>query len=126
MKKALGYVVGLIFVLSTFAFAVDRPASHVKADPVKTNIVKAAKMHATGKVVDISDEAVKIERTVKGDVETMEFALEKPAKNINVNDSVKIDYMEKEGKLVASRVAKVIFKQKEIKPTEMKLFPSKK
>jgi hypothetical protein len=111
MKKAL-YIVGLIFVLSTFAFAVDRPVSAVKADPVKTNIVKAAKMHATGKVIEISDESVKIERTVKGDVETMEFALEKPVKDIIVNDSVKIDYMEKDGKLIASRVAKVIFKQK--------------
>ena len=125
MKKAL-YIVGLIFVLSTFAFAVDRPASSIKTDTVKTNIVKAARMHATGKVVDISDEAVKIERTVKGDVETMEFALEKPAKNINVNDSVKIDYVEKEGKLIASRVAKVILRQKEIKQTQIKPLPGKK
>lgn len=125
MRKAL-CVVGLFFVLSTFAFAVDRPASTVKADTVKTNIVKAAKMHATGKVVDISDEAVKIERTVKGDVETMEFALEKPVKNININDSVKIDYTESEGKLIASRVAKVVFRQKEMKQTETKTLPGKK
>jgi hypothetical protein len=106
MKKAL-YMVGLVFLLSTFAFAVERPATNVKADSVKTNIVKAAKMHATGKVVDISDESVKIERTVKGDVETMEFALEKPIKNINVNDFVKIAYVEKDGKLVAARVVKI-------------------
>ncbi len=114
MKKAL-YVVGLIFILSTFAFAVDRPASTVKADAVKPNIVKAAKMHATGKVVEISDESVKIERTVKGDVEYMEFALEKPAENIAVNDFVKIAYVEKDGKLIALKVVKVTFKQKEIK-----------
>jgi hypothetical protein len=126
MKKALGYIVGLVFVLSTFAFAVDRPVSAVKGDPVKTNIVKAAKMHATGKVIEISDESVKIERTVKGDVETMEFALEKPVKNISINDSVKIDYMEREGKLIASRVAKVTFKQKELKQTEIKTSPGKK
>jgi len=125
MKKAL-CIVGLIFVLSTFAFAVDRPASTIKTDKVKTNIVKAARMHATGKIIEISDEAVKIERTVKGDVETMEFALEKPAKNINVNDSVKIDYVEKEGKLIASRVAKVIFRKKEIKQTQIKPLPGKK
>ena len=125
MKKAL-YMVGLIFILSTFAFAVDRPASPVKADTVKTNIVKAAKMHATGKVVDISDESVKIERTVKGDLVTMDIALENPVKNFNVNDSVKIDYVEKEGKLIASRVAKVIFRQKEIKQTEIKPLPGKK
>ena len=125
MKKAL-CIVGLIFVLSTFAFAVDRPASTIRTDTVNTNIVKAAKMHATGKIIEISDEAVKIERTVKGDVETMEFALEKPAKNIKVNDSVKIDYVEKEGKLIASRVAKVIFRKKEIKQTQIKPVPGKK
>jgi len=117
MKKVLWYVAGTIFLLSTLAFAVDKPASP-KAAPVKTNIVKAAKMHATGKVIEISNEAVKIERTVKGDVETMEFALEKPVKDIIVNDSIKIDYMEKDGKLIASRVAKVTLKKKEIKPAE--------
>ena len=60
-------------------------------DPVKTNISKAAKMHARGKVIEISDEAIKVERTVKGEVEIMEFALEKPVKNMIVNDFVKID-----------------------------------
>ena len=118
MKKALWYIVGAVFLLSTLAFAFDKPASPVKAAPVKTNIVKAAKMHATGKVIEISDESVKIERTVKGDVETMEFAFEKPVKNIIVNDSIKIDYVEKDGKLIASRVAKVTLKKKEIKPAE--------
>ena len=118
MKKVLWYVAGAIFLLSTLAFAVEKPASQVKAAPIKTNIVKAAKMHATGKVIEISNEAVKIERTVKGDVETMEFALEKPVSNVIVNDSIKIDYMEKDGKLIASRVAKVTLKKKEIKPAE--------
>ena len=120
MKKALWYIVGAVLLLSTLAFAADRAASPVKVDPVKTNIVKAAKMHATGKVTEISDESIKIERIVKGDAETMEFALEKPVKNIIVSDSVKIDYMEKDGKLMASRVAKVTFKKKEIKPAEVK------
>jgi ribosomal 50S subunit-recycling heat shock protein len=118
MKKALWYVVGTVFLLSTLVFAADKAASPDKAVPVKTNIVKAAKMHATGKVVEISDESIKIERTVKGDAETMEFALEKPVKNIIIGDSVKIAYMEKDGKLIASRVAKVISKKKEIKPAE--------
>jgi hypothetical protein len=126
MKKALWYVVGTIFLLSTVALAVDKPASPDKAGPVKTNIVKAAKMHATGKVIEISDESIKIERTVKGDVETMEFALEKPVKNISVNESVKIDYMEKDGKLIASRVAKVTLKKNEIKPAEVKPASGKK
>jgi len=126
MKKALWYIVGTVFLLSTLAFAADKAVSPAKAYPVKTNIVKAAKMHATGKVIEISDESIKIERTVKGDVETMEFALEKPVKNIIVSDSVKIDYLEKDGKLTASRVAKVTFKKKEIKPAEVKPVSGKK
>ena len=126
MKKALWYVVGTVFLLSTLAFAADKATSTDKAGPIKTNIVKAAKMHATGKVIEISEEFVKIERTVKGDVETMEFALEKPVKNIIVNDPVKIDYMERDDKLIALRVAKVTFKKKEIKPAEVKPVSGKK
>ena len=126
MKKALWYVLGTVFLLSTLAFAADKAVSPAKADPVKTNIVKAAKMHATGKVIEISDESIKLERTIKGDAETMEFALEKPVKNIIVSDSVKIDYLEKDGKLMASRVAKVTFKKKEIKPAEVKPASGKK
>jgi hypothetical protein len=126
MKKALWYVVGIVFLLSTLAFAADKAASTDTVSPIKTNIVKVAKMHATGKVVEISDASIKIERTVKGDVQTMEFALEKPAKNIIVNDFVKIAYTENDGKLMASRVAKVTFKKKEIKPAEVKPDSDKK
>jgi ribosomal 50S subunit-recycling heat shock protein len=113
MKKALWYAVGTVFLLSTVAFAADMTASPVKVDPVKTNIVKAAKMHATGKVIEISNETVKIERTVKGDVETMEFALEKPSAGIVADDYVKLAYTEKDGKLIALRVTKVTLKKKE-------------
>ena len=112
MKKAWLYAVCIVFVLPVFAFSADRPASPVNDSSVKANLVKAAKMHATGKVIEISDVSMKIERTVKGDVETMVFDLDKPEKGILVNDYVKIDYMEKEGKLVASRVAKVHLKKK--------------
>ena len=83
-------------------------------------------MHATGKVVEISGDAIKIERTVKGDIETMEFSLEKPSAGVIVNDSVKIEYTEKDGKLTASKVSKVIFKNKEVKPAEAKSVSGKK
>jgi len=126
MKKALWYVAGTIFLLSTLAFAADKATSTDTVGPIKTNIVKATKMHATGKVVEISDEYIKIERTVKGVVETMEFALEKPVQNMIVNDSVKIAYTEKDGKLIASRVAKITFKKKETKPAEVKPDSDKK
>jgi len=126
MKKALLYLVCTFFLLSTVAFAADKPASPVKADSVKKELVKATRMQAKGKVIEISDESIKIERTVKGDVETMEFALDKPVENISVNDSVRITYIEKDAKLAASRVAKVNFKKKEIKPAEAKSVSGKK
>jgi hypothetical protein len=126
MKKALSFLVGVVFLLTAMAFAADKPASTIKDQPVKTNIVKAAKMHATGKVIEISNEFIKIERTLKGDVESMEFTLDKPVADIGVNDSVKIEYVEKDGKLVASKVTKVILKKKEVKPIEIKPVPGKK
>jgi hypothetical protein len=117
MKKALWYIAGGVFLLSALVFAADKPISDtIKADAVKTNTIKAAKMNATGKVIDISDESIKIERTVRGNVETMQFALENPTENIAVNDTVKIAYTNQDGKLVAARVAKVDSKKKEVKP----------
>jgi hypothetical protein len=106
MKKALLYIFSAIFLFTTAAFAADKPASDVKNS---TNIVKAAKMHATGKVVSISGNVIRIERTVKGDIEKMEFILEEPAMEIAVGDAVKIEYMEKDGKLIASRIKKKRF-----------------
>lgn len=127
MKKALWYIVGAAFLFSAFAFAADKPATDsAKANAVKTNPIKTAKMNATGKVIEISDESIKIERTVRGNVETMEFALDKPVKNIIVNDSVKIAYIEKDGKLMASRVAKATSEKIEAKPAVEKSASDKK
>ena len=117
MKRTLVYIVSVAFLLSALAFAADKSATDTtKVDPAKTNVVKPTKMHATGEVIDISDSSIKIERTLKGNVETMKFALENPVENIAVNDSVKIAYINRDGKLVATRVAKVNLKKKEVKP----------
>jgi hypothetical protein len=93
--------------LSALVLATDKPATDItKVDATKRNAVKSAKMNAIGKVIEISDSSIKIERTVKGNAETMRFVLDKPAENIAVNDSVKIAYIEKDGQLLASRVVK--------------------
>ena len=116
MKRALVYIVGVAFLLSALALAAEKPANDTtKVDPAKTNIVKSAKMNVRGKVIEISDSSIKIERTVKGNAETMEFALDKPAENVSVNDSVKIAYVEKDGQLLASRVVKATPKKMEKK-----------
>lgn len=102
IKKALVCIAGLICVLAAFSYAADKPAT--KAN--QGTVFKTAKMNASGKVVEISSTAIKIERSIKGNAEIMEFALENPVQDIVVNDSVKIDYSVKDGKLTASRVAK--------------------
>jgi hypothetical protein len=104
MKSFLVYIVGAAFLFSALAIAADKPAS----DTTRTNVVKSAKMNATGKVIAISDKSLKIERTVKGNAETMDFVLEKPVENVAVNDSVKIAYIENDGRLLASRVVKKV------------------
>ena len=107
MKRALVYIVSIAFLLSAMAFATDKPATATtKVNSAKTNVVKSAKMNATGKVIEISDSSIKIERTVKGSAETMEFVLDKPTENIAVDDSVKIAYIEIDGQLLASSVVK--------------------
>lgn len=94
-------------MLAAFAFAADKPASEsTKATKVKTNFVKAANMNARGKVIEISDEAIVIERAVRGNIEKIKFELEKPVENIAVNDFVSIAYTQKDGSLLASRVTK--------------------
>ncbi len=115
MKIKLLLTACIIFLFSTVVLAVDKPVSPVKPNAVKANIVKAAKMHATGKVIEISTELIKIERTLKGSVEAMEFTLDKPKTNIMVGDSVKIEYTEQDGRLTASKVAKITYKKKEVK-----------
>jgi hypothetical protein len=108
MKKVLVYAIGAVFLLLAAAFAADRPVSGAsKADPVKVAPVKAAKMNATGKIIEISEKTIKIERTVKDKVETMDFVLDKPVENLAVNDKVKIAYIEKDGNLLVSGVVKI-------------------
>lgn len=116
MRKALSCIMCMFFIVTATAFAIDK----------QTSPVKAAKMHATGKVIEISNESIKIERTVKGDVESMEFTLDKSTVGIGINDSVKIEYVEKDGKLVASKVVKVTLKNKEVNPIEVQPVPVKK
>jgi hypothetical protein len=107
MKKTLVCMAGVICLLAAFAVAADKPVKESNQGVVlKATNVKTAKMNARGKVVEISDKAIKIERSIKGNVEIMEFALEVPVKDIAVDDSVKIDYSVKDGKLTAARVAK--------------------
>lgn len=122
IKKALVCTAGVICILAAFAFAAEKtvkePNQGVDAKQANT---KTARMNARGKVVDISDKAITIERTIKGSIEKMEFALGTTVEGVAVNDFVKIDYSVKDGKLTASRVARLVEKAKQ--PAKMVVAP---
>jgi len=133
MKRLMVLVVGLVFLITTVAFAADKPAPAApKAAPAKAAPaapakvapaapapekavvpapVKAAKMKASGVVTEVTDAMLKIDVKVKGKVEAKEFALEKPAK-VKAGDKVTVSYVEKDGKMVATKVAKAVAKKK--------------
>lgn len=115
MRKKFIYIISAVFLFSAVAFAADKQGSGSAAGASKAAQSRVAKMNAMGKVIVISDKSIKIERTVKDKVEAMEFALENPTPGIAVNDKVKIAYLEKEGTLLAVRVAKITPKKEQKK-----------
>jgi hypothetical protein len=125
MKKILVCVTGILCFLAAVAFAADKPVAESSQSAI-LKTAKAPKMNARGKVVEISSTSIKIERRIKGNVEVMEFALENPTQDIAVSDSVKIDYSVKDGKLIASRVAKPKAGKSSGKQTKEKMAPAAK
>ncbi|MGD0276486.1 MAG: hypothetical protein ABSB79_10640 [Syntrophales bacterium] len=69
-------------------------------------------MAATGKAVEITDTTIRIERTVKGNVEIMDLDLEKPVKDIKSGDKVRVSYIEKVGRHEVTKFTKVTIKPK--------------
>ena len=61
-------------------------------------------MSTAGKVLQVSDTILKIERTLKGKAEIMEFMLDTPCPNIAAGDQIKVSYLEKDGRNVPTRV----------------------
>lgn len=99
MKRVLVLLVAAIFLFSGAALA----ATQAKGG--KTS--KTASMTASGKVVEISPTALKLDRAAKGKSETMEFGLDKPTPaEIKAGDKVTVHYVQKEGKNVATKISK--------------------
>lgn len=121
MKSWLAMFICVIFICSAPSFAVDPPDPYAgKSTTVKTVPIKPAppkappretRMRATGKVIDISSTAMKIERNVKGTVETMDFSLVKPLDKIKVGDEVGVSYIAKDNQNIAKRISKVTKKK---------------
>ncbi|MGC9976349.1 MAG: hypothetical protein ABSC57_06505 [Syntrophales bacterium] len=115
MKRLLFTLTLAVLIIVAFAFAAEKPSlQDTKTEGVKAAKAKAAsskeiKLNATGKVMEVSETNIKIERNVKGKdgaPEIMEFVLEKP-KKVEIGDKVNVTYIKKEGQKVALHVAKV-------------------
>ena len=65
----------------TLAFAAEKTPAVPSPRP------RVPEMSTAGKVIEVSDTVLKIERTLKGEAEIMEFFLEKPFTNIAVGRS---------------------------------------
>src|SRR4030042_1663320 len=99
MKRFLTGAAVLMLLSYTLAFAAGKQPAAAPTPP------RIPEMSAAGRVTEISDSVLKIERTLKGKTETMEFFMEKPFPNIAVGDQIKVSYLIKEGRNVLLRTA---------------------
>ncbi len=107
MKRLSVGMIVIAFVFGALAFAAEQGVkTPSKVEPAKAAAIKIVKMKATGRVVEVTDTSLKIERTAKGTVEPFEFALEKPLTKIKVGDKVSITYILKDEKNVITRITK--------------------
>jgi hypothetical protein len=98
-KGFLIVITGLILLGFTLALAAEKTAVAPPTPP------RVPEMSTAGKVIEVTATLLKIERTLKGEAEIMEFGLEKAFTNIAVGDQIKVSYREKNGRNVLIRVA---------------------
>lgn len=100
MKRLLVLFAALLFLFCVSVFTGEATNKKPAA------VAKETTMSATGKVIEISDVILKIERTIKGKAELMEFVLEKTYPGISAGDRVKVSYGTKDGKNVSTKITK--------------------
>jgi hypothetical protein len=93
MKRFLIVAASLMLLGFAPAFAAEKTV-------VPSSPPRVPEMSTAGKVIEITTALMKIERTLKGETEIMEFILEKPFANIAVGDQIKVSYREKNGRNV--------------------------
>jgi len=99
MKRFLITAAGVMTLCFALVFAAEKPPVVLPPPP------RVPEMSTAGKVIAVSNTELRIERTLKGKVETMEFILENPFPMITVGNKVKISYREKDGRNILIRVA---------------------
>jgi hypothetical protein len=121
VKSWLAMFFCVVFLCTALSFAVEQPdpdagkSTTVKTVPIKPappkTLPRETRMRATGKVIELSPAALRIERNVKGTVETMDFSLVKPPDKIKVGDEVGVSYIAKDNQNIAKRISKVTKKK---------------
>jgi hypothetical protein len=99
MQRFLVIAAVMILMCFTLTFAAE------KSPAAPPNPPRVPEMSTAGKVLEVSDKVLKIERSLKGKAEKMEFSLEKPFSDIKVGDQIKVSYSEKDGRNILIRVA---------------------
>lgn len=115
MRRFLTCAALITFFCFTLAFAAEKPRSAPAAPP------RIPEMKTAGTVLEMSATNLKIERTLKGKTEIMEFSLEKPIPPVAAGDSVKVGYLEKDGRNVLIRLSPA--KKTEVKKAAKKELP---
>jgi len=104
MRRLVLFLGICFFCASAYLYAAA-PDQGAKAPSIPSGTaVKVTKMRAAGVVMEISDTALKIERKIKDKAETMEFVLERALNKIKVGNKVRVSYITREGKNVATKV----------------------
>jgi hypothetical protein len=101
MKRFLIIAAGSILLCFALVFAAEKPPAVSPPPP------RVPEMSTAGKVIAVSNTELRLERTLKGKVETMEFILENPFPTIKVGDLIKVSYREKDGRNILTRVTPV-------------------
>jgi len=100
------------------SFGADGKPPVAPARPAAEKIIPAAAkvttMKTAGVLTEITEQTIKIERAFKDKKEIMEFGLERPLEGLAVGDKVSVNYLEKGGRFVAFKVAKM--EEKKIPP----------
>ena len=84
-----------LFLGFSLAFAAEQAPSRLSS--------RTPELSTAGRVLEISETLLTIERTLKGKVETMTFALESPLPEVAVGDQLRVSYLQREGQNVLTR-----------------------
>ena len=102
-----------VLLISIFATKISStvPAKVGSSEAPVVKTAKRTRVTFIGVVKGLSDTTIVVERALKGEVELIEFILDKPTEKIEVGDKVKVSFIKKEGKYIAVNVTLVVNKK---------------